>query len=50
MDGIMGSVARLVNTYDDLGNLVEQVYFDKNNNPAMVNGYYSSRKLEYDEF
>lgn len=49
MEGTNG-VARLVNTYDDFGNLVEQAYFDKNGEPAVVDGYYSIQKWEYDKF
>ena len=43
------NIAGWKSSYDDLGNEVERVFFDKNNNPCMVSEGYASKKSKYDE-
>lgn len=42
--------ARVVFTYDKAGNATSQCYYDKENQPAEVNGFYYERDMEYDNF
>lgn len=43
-------VFRYVNYFDSVGNHMSQKLFDKENQPALADGFYHERKFEYDEF
>ena len=43
-------VFRYVNTFDSIGNHIEQKVFDKDDQPTLANGFYHGSRSEYDEF
>ena len=43
-------VARIVNSYDDKGNLLSQKYFGKDGKPTAYDGFYHERRIAYNDF
>lgn len=43
-------VARMTCTYDEAGNMTSQCFYNKENQPAAVDGFYFEKRMEYDEF
>ena len=43
-------ISRIVCTYDEEGNITSQSFYDKENQPAEVDGFYFERRMEYDQF
>lgn len=42
--------ARITCTYDEAGNMTSQCFYNKENQPAAVDGFYFEKRMEYDEF
>ncbi len=43
-------VFRIVNSFDNIGNLEQQKVYDKEDQPTLADGFFHERKLEHDEF
>lgn len=47
---LASGVSRMVCTYDEAGNITSQRFYNKNNEPAAIDGFYYETRMEYDQF
>lgn len=47
---LASGVSRIVCTYDEAGNITSQRFYNKNNEPAAIDGFYYETRMEYDQF